>query len=106
LIDLNAMSKTLYEAWGPEGSIKAFVHYPAHTFPNQDTELKDNTHFNPYGAYELARCVAKGIVEARLPIARYLIKEKANFNPAFPDPAWKFTWYPGALMTSTKPDGN
>jgi lysophospholipase L1-like esterase len=106
LIDLNAMSKTLYEAWGPKASVKAFVHYPAHTFPNQDTELKDNTHFNPYGAYELARCVAKGIVEARLPIARYLIKEKGNFNPAFPDPEGKFTWYPGALMTSTKPDGN
>ncbi len=26
LIDLNAMSKILYEAWGPERSIKAFVH--------------------------------------------------------------------------------
>jgi lysophospholipase L1-like esterase len=27
LIDLNAMSKILYEAWGPERSIKAFVHW-------------------------------------------------------------------------------
>ena len=45
LIDLNAMSKTLYEAWGPEKSIKAFVHFPANSFPNQPNELKDNTHF-------------------------------------------------------------
>lgn len=26
LIDLNAMSRTLYEAWGPERSKRAFVH--------------------------------------------------------------------------------
>ena len=35
LIDLNAMSKTLYEAWGEEKSVKAFVHYPANTFPGR-----------------------------------------------------------------------
>ena len=42
VIDLNAMSKTMYEAWGPTRSIKAFVHFPANTFPNQPNELKDN----------------------------------------------------------------
>ena len=55
LVDLNAMSKIMYEAWGPENSIKAFVHYPANTFPNQTKKLEDNTHFNTYGAYEIAR---------------------------------------------------
>lgn len=50
LIDLNAMSKTLFETLGPEGTLEAFVHYPAHTFPGQDQELKDDTHFNSYGA--------------------------------------------------------
>jgi lysophospholipase L1-like esterase len=54
VIDLNAMSKILYEAWGPQKSLKAFVHFPANTFPNQKEELKDNTHFTSYGAYELA----------------------------------------------------
>src|SRR4029077_9945430 len=57
LVDLNAMSKVLYEAWGPAQSVRAFVHYPANSFPNQPEELKDNTHFNPYGAYELAECI-------------------------------------------------
>ena len=47
LIDLNAMSKIMYEAWGPDESIKAFVHFPANTFPGQDKKLKDNTHFTP-----------------------------------------------------------
>jgi lysophospholipase L1-like esterase len=106
LIDLNAMSKTLYEAWGPEQSMKAFVHYPANTFPNQETALQDNTHFNPYGAYELARCVVKGIAAARLPIAKYLVKEKIAFNPAHPDALGKFYWPQSVFVTSAKPDGN
>jgi len=106
LIDLNAMSKTLYEAWGPEQSLKAFVHYPAHTFPNQETALADNTHFNPYGAYELARCVVKGMVAANLPIAKYLIKEKIAFDPAHPDPIAQFYWPLSASVTAVKPDGN
>jgi lysophospholipase L1-like esterase len=106
LIDLNAMSKTLYEAWGPDGSLKAFVHYPANTFPGQTTALADNTHFNPYGAYELARCVVKGIVAAHLPIAKYLVKEKIAFDPAHPDPVAQFYWPLSAFVGSTRPDGN
>jgi lysophospholipase L1-like esterase len=106
LIDLNAMSKTMYEAWGPEQSIKAFVHYPANTFPGQETALQDNTHFNPYGAYELARCVVKGIAATRLPMAKYLIKEKIVFNPAHPDAVGQFYWPQGVLVAAVKPDGN
>src|SRR5207302_2127569 len=61
LIDLHAMSAKFYEAMGPTDSTRAFVQYPANTFPGQPKELKDNTHFNAYGAYELARCVVEGI---------------------------------------------
>ncbi len=50
LIDLNNMSKSLYEAWGPNKSQLAFVIYLANTFAGQEKELKDNTHFNTYGA--------------------------------------------------------
>src|SRR5262249_17824093 len=66
LIDLNAMSKILFEALGPEGTLQAFVHYPAGTFPGQENELKDDTHFNAYGGYELAQCVVVGIRVNRL----------------------------------------
>lgn len=66
LIDLNAMSKTLFEAMGPEGTLKAFMHYPANAFPNQTKAISDDKHFNKYGAYELARCVVHGIRTARL----------------------------------------
>lgn len=106
VVDLNAMSKILYEAWGPESSIKAFVHYPANTFPNQPKELKDNTHFSTYGAYELAKCVAKGIQENVPQLAKFLKKELPAFDPSKPDEytAWHL---PLSSFTGVvKPDGN
>lgn len=90
LIDLNAMSKTLFEAMGPEGSIKAFMHYPANAFPNQTEAISDDTHFNKYGAYELARCVVHGIRASALPIAGLLDQSVPDFNPAHPDPEAAF----------------
>ena len=86
LIDLNAMSKTLFEAMGPQGTLQAFVHYPANTFPDQPKALADNTHFNSYGALELTKCVVNGIREQRLPLAHDLRPGIAVFDPAHPDP--------------------
>lgn len=106
LIDLNAMSKTLYEAWGPEVSLKAFVHYPANTFPNQKEELKDNTHFSPYGAYELAKCVVKSIREQNLPLAKYILKNIPAYDPAKPMKVENFYWPLSSFVSSNKPDGN
>ncbi len=90
LIDLNAMSKTLFEALGPNGAMKAFMHYPANAFPNQTEPINDDTHFNSYGAYELARCIVHGIRDAKLPIEKFLTKDIPDFNPAHPDPQSDF----------------
>ena len=106
IIDLNAMSKILYETWGPAESVKAFVHYPANTFPGQDKELKDNTHFNTYGAYQLAKCVVMELQKTNLPIVKYLLKPNINFNPAKPDDVTKWYWPLSPLMEAVKPDGN
>jgi lysophospholipase L1-like esterase len=86
LIDLNAMSKTLFEALGEQGTLKAFVHYPANTFPDQPQELKDDTHFNSYGAYELARAIVQSIRDQHLPLEQYLRPGIAPFDPAKPLP--------------------
>lgn len=91
LIDLNAMSKTLFEALGPEGTLKAFMHYPANAFPNQAEAISDDTHFNKYGAYELARCIVHGIREANLPIMKFLVEDIPDFNPSHPDPEAGFS---------------
>ncbi|HOX76128.1 MAG TPA: rhamnogalacturonan acetylesterase [Bacteroidales bacterium] len=90
-IDLNAMTKTMYEAMGPENSKKLFVIYPANTFPGQKEALNDNTHFNSYGAYQLAKCIIEGIKENKLDLKNFLVKDIPSFNPAKPDPFESFS---------------
>jgi len=105
LIDLNEMSARLYDALGEENSKKAFVHYPANTFPGQDKPLADNTHFNPYGAYELAKCVLEGIKADHLGIEKYIIDDP-TFDPSHPDPVEQFRIPPSPKNSTIKPDGN
>jgi lysophospholipase L1-like esterase len=106
LIDLNALSKTLFEAMGPELSKKVFVYYPPNSYPNQPNALADDTHFNPYGAYELAKCVVKSIVDQNLPLKKYISKNEKNFSPNKPADVEKFYWPESVFMESLKPDGN
>ena len=106
LIDLNAMSKTLFEAMGPEGTLKAFVHYPANSFPGQDKPLADDTHFNSYGAYELARCVVEGMKKAKIPLSKSLLNNLPTFDPAQPDPASQWNLPVSPQATGTKPEGS
>ncbi len=106
VLDLNAMSKILYEAWGPQESVKAFVHYPANTFPNQPKELKDDTHFNAYGAYELAKCIVQAINQSDLPIKKFIAPTFKGFDPAKPDAVTTFQLPPSSFVATVKPDGN
>jgi lysophospholipase L1-like esterase len=105
LIDLNAMSKTLFEAMGEQGTLKACVHYPANTFPDQPQELKDNTHFNAYGAYELARCIVQSIEVQHLPLARFLRAGIEPFNPAKPTPLTSWYLPPSPTVSAETPYG-
>lgn len=106
LIDLNAMSKTLFESLGVELSKKALVHYPANTYPNQPNALADDTHFSPYGAYELAKCVVQSIVDQSLSLSRFVRKDWKKFDPAKPDDPAKFKWFESVAADVLKPDGN
>ncbi len=107
LIDLHSMTRELYEALGVEESKKAFVHYPANTFPGQDKALADNTHFNPYGAYEIAKCVVKGLLEQGIPFTEHLRPEfPKGFSPCHPDDVAAFHWVESHNITLLKPDGN
>ncbi len=113
LIDLHSMTRTFYEAMGEAESIHAFVHYPAGSYPGQTTDFKDNTHFNPYGAYELAKCVIEGMRQLNLPLLQALRQEylqlypaSAPFNPAQPDVFKDFHWNDAPFFEAEKPDGN
>jgi hypothetical protein len=93
LIDLNAMSKLLYEAWGEDKSPLAFA-------------PKDSTHHNDYGSYELARCVVQGIIDNKLELAKYLADDVAAFDPAHPDAIEDFRIPPSPSGATTRPAGN
>jgi lysophospholipase L1-like esterase len=93
LIDLNEMSKPLYEAWGDEASKRAFA-------PN------DNTHHNNYGSYELAKCIVEGIRSNKLGIVKYLMNEVPRFDPSRPDPFESFKVPASPPVVNVKPLGS
>ncbi len=93
LIDLNAMSKTLYEAIGPAHAREAFA-------PG------DATHHNNYGSYELARCVVEGIRKSELDLRNNLARDVPPFDPAHPDSIADFAVPASPSASSSKPYGN
>lgn len=96
-IDLNAMSKTLYTALGPDGSMPAFAE-------PQPGKL-DNTHHSPYGSYELAKSIVLGLQQAKLPAARFVVDD-FRFDPAHPDPVAAFSVPPSPKVTVERPLGD
>lgn len=106
LIDLHQMTRELFETLGVDNSRKALVHYPANTFPRQPKALEDNTHFNPYGAYEVAKCIVMGIKELDLPIVKDIKKDFKDYSPTHPDDFNTFKWNPAPFADIVKPDGN
>ncbi len=107
LIDLHTMSIQLYEALGEEASMKAFVHFPAGTFPGQTAALKDNTHFTAYGAYELARCVVASLAGSDSGLSHSLDRTLwTAFDPKHPDRPEDVAIPPSRLEVTAKPEGN
>ncbi len=90
LIDLHAMSRSLYRALGPDLK-QAF---------------QDGTHHNAYGSYELAKCVVEGIRHAQLGLARFIVEDLPAFDPAHPDPWQQFDIPASAGSSELKPEGN
>ena len=106
VIDLNAMTTKFYETLGFEGSKHALVHYPANTFANQPQALADNTHFNTFGAWEIAKMIVMGLKQMNSPLVDYLKADWQDFDSAHPDNPDEFVWYASANPNLTTPDGN
>lgn len=92
MIDLNTMSLVFYHTLGTNLS-KIFV-------PHQ------GTHFDNYGAYELAKCIVEGIKLDHLPLAKYIVKSFRGFNPAHPDPLNTFYMPVSSRYSMVKPPGS
>ena len=93
LIDLNAMSKSFYEALGPEKSGAAF-------------KEGDGTHHSSYGAYELARCVVEGIKQNKLDLVKWLTDDVPAFDPGRPDRPEDFKVPASPGKMGPTPEGN
>jgi hypothetical protein len=105
-IDLHAMSLQLYAALGREEPSKAFVHYPAGTFPGQEKKLEDDTHRNAYGGMQLAKCIVEGIRRNLPELATRLRPEIPGYDPLHPDPPDAFRFPASPLRETAKPAGN
>ncbi len=105
-IDLHAMSLQLYAALGREESRKAFVHYPAGTFPGQEKKLEDDTHHNAYGGMQLAKCIVEGIRRNLPELAARLRPETPGYDPLHPDSPDAFRLPASPLRETAKPAGN
>ena len=106
LIELHEMTRTFFETLGVEESKRALVHYPAKTYPGQQTAFADNTHFNPYGAYEISKMMVEGMKSLSLPIVKYLQSDYHSFSPSNPDDWRTFHWNDAPFVDIVKPDGN
>ncbi|RDE07208.1 rhamnogalacturonan acetylesterase [Sphingomonas aracearum] len=95
VIDLNAASIAFYEALGPIRAPLAF-----------NDGGKDATHHDNYGAWVLARSVAKGMAAARLPLAQHLKADLPAFDPSHPPAPETFRLAPSLAHDSTRPDGS
>lgn len=106
LIELHDMTRTMLEALGQEDSKRTLVHYPQGTYPNQARAFEDNTHWNPYGAYQISKMIVKGIKELNLPLVQYINAYYKDYDPAHPDDWKSFHWSNGPFIDIVKPDGN
>lgn len=73
LIDMHRKTEKLITGLGDLPSIKLFLHVDS-GHVNYPTGKKDDTHLSPEGAKVIAGLVCDGIKEAKLPLAKHLIK--------------------------------
>ncbi|MFC4616667.1 GDSL-type esterase/lipase family protein [Cellulomonas algicola] len=83
LVDLSASSRAYLDEIGPEAAKAVFLHVPAGVYPGRPAGTVDDTHFQEYGAIQMARLVATDVAALDVPLAG----EVEGFEPpaAVPD---------------------
>ena len=71
-IDLNKATKELVESMGVEGSKKLFMWVPAGVSPACPKGRQDNTHFNIYGARQVAKLAVQAIEKQIPELGKYV----------------------------------
>ena len=106
IIDFQDLTKDLIEAYSEEDSKALFVHHPMGTFPDQEKELKDNTHFSNFGAYEISKVFCQALADQNHPLAKYVRQGVLPFDRKNPDKVKDFDYQMSPLIYTSKPAGN
>ncbi|AHM65067.1 lipolytic protein g-d-s-l family [Paenibacillus polymyxa SQR-21] len=69
LINLSQLSVAYYDTLGLEGTLPLFLHLEPGVFPAFPDGVKDDTHFQEYGAEQIARLVAQGVRDLNIPLS-------------------------------------
>jgi len=69
LIDLSRLSIEYYDSIGPEATLSVFLHVAPGIYQAFPNGVADNTHFQEYGAIQIARMVAGAVHELDIPLA-------------------------------------
>ena len=74
LIDMHRLSETIIKRYGAEDSRKLFLQLKEGENPNYPKGVEDNTHFNSFGAEEMAKAAVAEIKKQKLKLRKYLKK--------------------------------
>ncbi|WP_091048199.1 cellulose binding domain-containing protein [Glycomyces sambucus] len=92
MVDLSASSRAYLNEIGPEEAKSVFLHVPAGVYPNRPSGTVDDTHFQEYGAIQMARLVAEETATLGLPLSGHVV----DVAPPADVPA-----APGGLVAAT-----
>ncbi|WP_304608804.1 cellulose binding domain-containing protein [Glycomyces amatae] len=73
MVDLSASSRAYLNEIGPEAAESVFLHVPAGVYPNRPNGTTDDTHFQEYGAIQMARLVAEETATLGLPLSEHVV---------------------------------
>lgn len=85
LVDLSTLSVQYYDSIGPQATLSVFLHVEPGIYGAFPNGSADNTHFQEYGAIQLARLLAGGIEQLNGPLAEFVDEiEQPEQVPAKP----------------------
>lgn len=73
LVDLSALSVAYYNKIGPKGTRSVFLYTESGVYPAFPNGSQDNTHFQEYGAIQMASLVSRAIQNLDIPLSNYVI---------------------------------
>lgn len=85
LVDFNTLSREYFDQIGPEGTRSVFLHADPGIYEAFPNGVTDDTHFQEYGAIQIAGILASAIEKLDTPLANYVVDGgQADEVPAAP----------------------